>query len=148
LFMTLGRNHSRGSWSPQAWAYRYLLSLAVALSALFASPTCFAQAPMCDPTGATVTAPVPAPPSDDGEITFLGCPLRFDFTDKVHPGQPTRAPQMAQPFYDDPGLLPAATFPPLRGFVVEGVYGSTAHVFAPFEYHSSLFRPPRSPREV
>ncbi|HVU06091.1 MAG TPA: hypothetical protein VHE30_30280 [Polyangiaceae bacterium] len=47
---------------------QWLLSLCVALLALFAPRAALADAPLCDPSGASVAAPAPVLPNATGEL--------------------------------------------------------------------------------
>jgi hypothetical protein len=143
--MTLGRNHSWGIQTARANACRHLLCLALTLLALLAAPSAFAQAPMCDPSGATVMAPLPAPPSDDGEIAALNCPTGPELTDQVHPGRPLPPPLSTHFVQDEGGLLPLRLVAHAGPQVIVTSYGiRSPGLLGPAGYHSGVFRPPRT----
>jgi hypothetical protein len=142
--MTSGRNYGRGSRTAQAWVRRHVVGLALFVAGFLISPLAAAQAPMCDASGATVMAPMPAPPSDDGEITLIACPEQTDLGAKIHPGG--RAPlqeKQLQSFHDDLGLMPIGPVSPpssTRGTIIDL---EAAQRSAPLGYRSQVFRPPR-----
>jgi hypothetical protein len=63
------RNGKSRSFHPfQALSRRWAVLCCALVASLCSFNAHAASAPMCDPTGASIEAPLPAPPSNDGEI--------------------------------------------------------------------------------
>src|SRR5215471_16152185 len=59
----------RSSFRRQRPVGRWWTVLCALAMALVAPRSAFAAAPMCDPSGASAIAPIPAPPASDGELS-------------------------------------------------------------------------------
>jgi hypothetical protein len=120
-----------------------LLSVLVLLLVCVASSPARAQAPMCDPTGATVVAPLPAPPSDDGEIDWLDCLRGVDRAERCMPGVPAPSQAQIHLAYDDWAVVPLR----LSGAWKVSAYLNFDAPVLPVKrkaYEGDVFRPPRN----
>jgi hypothetical protein len=142
--MTLGRNGSWGKSAARSWVCRQLVLVAVLLVLVCASKSAHAQAPMCDQSGATVMAPLPAPPSDDGEISAANCPEVPAIFEQLQPGHPNETPALVQPLQDDGGLLPSLGLTPTAEFVRVKPFIEHSGLGQQLAHQLGVFRPPRS----
>lgn len=86
--MTTPRNLHRATFTRQTRVLLSWLGVCGVLMALFFSPDARAYAPMCDETGASINAPLPAPPAYSGEISAIDCDLVFEDQSRLVPGLP------------------------------------------------------------
>jgi hypothetical protein len=97
---------------------------------------------MCDPTGATVVAPLPAPPSDDGEIDWLDCLRGAERAERCVPGAPIQSQTQVHLAYDDWAVVPLR----LSGTWNVSAYLGFDEPVLPAKlkaHQADVFRPPR-----
>jgi hypothetical protein len=113
---------------------------AVALALV--SPRALAAAPMCDPSGASVVAPIPVLPNATGVLAEpKGC--GDSSRDGVDVSRPGRHAPLAQRTLDPPDrvIVVPATLPEVRGVRLPRPEASV-HLALP-GFTTSVYRPPR-----
>jgi hypothetical protein len=119
------------------------LGILVAIAVALLSPRAFAVAPMCDPSGASVPAPIPAPPYATGDLT---APRNCDDTpwsgvDVARPGHSEVPPKVRAWNLPDHVLPTPFEWAPLRGTVLPRADA----VLPPHRpgFSEPVYRPPR-----
>jgi hypothetical protein len=105
--MRNGKSRSKSPFQAlsQRWAVLCCMLFASLVTSLFSLNAHAASAPMCDPTGASIEAPLPAPPSNDGEIK------RCEVGRFVILAVPTPAKEQPEPLSVPQERLPGALLP-------------------------------------
>lgn len=136
--MTTARNQHWGKAHQQTFVWlRWLLACVV----LWYSPAAYAQAPMCDETGASVLAPLPAPPASGGELSWLECRRFLDVNDRLLPGLPGEHPQAPHAVFEPAVMFGLAVVLPCgAGPSIELSFEE--RVFSASEHEDGVFRPP------
>lgn len=120
-----------------------LTQLVWVLGLVLMSPRAFAMAPMCDPSGASVAAPAPAPPSHTGDLVApKGCPDLDDSGFVAPPRTGEKSPAVQPPLDPPDRVLPTLSpLPSLHGTRTPRPEGETT---LPRPGHGDpVFRPPR-----
>ncbi len=139
--MTTGRNTDGGTLPRLV---QPLLSAMVLLALVLFSSNSLAFAPMCDESGATILAPLPAPPSNDGEILSMPCPEDLPSFERLHSGVPSEAPGQPAPASSDlSALVDDFEFEYWRAVDVVR-FGAARIQPSGLEYRLGRFRPPQA----
>ena len=134
----MSSNRFRPGFCRQPRWWTVLCALAVAL---IAPRSAFAAAPMCDPSGASAVAPIPALPTNTGELSAQKCESQQDAMQVGHGRQ--RSP-LAPSVPDLPERVVAAfpTLPRIAGRLV-ACPDSAALPRRP-GFSDPVYRPPRA----
>lgn len=122
---------------------RWAAILSALCLALLAPKSAHAAAPMCDPSGMSVVAPIPALPSVTGELTAQKS-CESPVQDEMRVGSSHDNKPLVQTPPDDPDRIAAAVpaLPRLAGREVERP--EAALMTLPSGHARDVYRPPRS----
>lgn len=138
----MSSNRFRSGFRSQPRVGRWWTVLCALAVALIAPRTAFAAAPMCDPSGASAVAPIPALPTNTGELSAQKpCESQQD---GMQVGHSRRGSPLAQGATDLPERVVAATpkLPRIAGRLV-ACPAPSALPHRP-GFSDPVYRPPRA----